>query len=363
MPVPALQKTWRFNINRTQRGNLNLPWHQEMMLKIKAALIGDGLWDTVPTGIWTVHSSSNGSVADTSDNWNTAADIVSDQEGDAHSWIVFNTGINGGVAQFMINMNNNEDSNANAQIEQITCFFSWTGGFSGGTTLVRPTASDESLNIAMAGGDQEGGPWAGQVTGNPRGTAWHMLMSDDGQEMRLFLYRDTQNYAFWGLGTLNDSPFTENWWGAVWSQANQQLQVLGTTVQGMWLHRGIPATPHAMVEDGSCSPTYIGYAADQVDANPFNAQSVGGFGDEVRAEAVFGEISLWATGDSITGAFATAAQVGRRGPKGRIKDLWITTNATQIGALFPADGSRAYHQYGANVTGPWDGATTPNNLY
>ena len=94
MGLPTKVKTWRFNTNRTKTTASNLVYHQQLILDIKNALIGDGNWDTEPTGIWTVDHSCDGVTAGTPgdgvDRWIDTGDIIAHNPGNNHSWMVLN---------------------------------------------------------------------------------------------------------------------------------------------------------------------------------------------------------------------------------------------------------------------------------
>jgi hypothetical protein len=359
MALPTLLKTWRFNVNKIQASAANLDWHRQMMRAIKDALIGDGAWGTEPTSIWTVDYSCDsvtaGTPGDAVDRWDADTDLVWDRELDPHSWIVFNTGINGGAAQLCINLDNNASSSVNSQCESIEVVFSWGGNFTGGSTTARPTATDESDQLTQI----VVGDWAGGQTGTCAATSWHMLMSDDGEEMRLFMLRENKCYAFWGLGTLVDSPVTENWWGTVWSDAATTTDCLNCWDNDSgWFHEGI--IPRAVVEGGTCHVSHMSGYGDINDFSPFYNSNGGdvsatgfqgdGIGDETRNESPFGKIRLW-----------NMDTAGFRGPKGQIKDMWTISVGRLVGALYPADNTKQFHQYGWMVAAPWDGTSLPVN--
>ena len=78
MALPNKEKTWVFDyINEQISSDTLETLVDSTWLHIKNSLVGLG---------WTVRGSSNGTTADTSDNWDTVADLV--HSSGAHSWIV-----------------------------------------------------------------------------------------------------------------------------------------------------------------------------------------------------------------------------------------------------------------------------------
>lgn len=82
-------KTWispsAINLAPTASGSAALQY-QDAVLLLKKALCGQNPVNS--SGAWSVVASSNGSVANTSDNWNSDSDIVFAAGGTAHSWII-----------------------------------------------------------------------------------------------------------------------------------------------------------------------------------------------------------------------------------------------------------------------------------
>lgn len=117
--------------------------HSNLLRAIKDSLITSTGWTdclgnsaTVDTP-WTVVASSNGTVANTSDNWTKNSDLVYAAAGSNHSWIVLQQSALG--YQLCIDLNN-------VNTYRISMCMSFSSGFSTSSlsTTNRPTAADES---------------------------------------------------------------------------------------------------------------------------------------------------------------------------------------------------------------------------
>jgi hypothetical protein len=357
MALPTVAKTWRFNVNNKRATTSNLFWHQALMFNLKDILINNSpilAWDTPPTGIWTVDHSCDGSTAGTPadgiDRWVTTANLVWDRPADAHSWIVFNTGMNGGLGQVLIDLDNDNNSSVGAEPESIDVRISPGGLFTGGTTTARPTASDELPGEITRG--QTAGAWAGLQTATGLDIGYHVMMSADGAEMRIFMHRTNVCFSMWAFGESVDGPAgaAHNLWGSIWSTAQSTpTEALNMVQTSGWFHGSNSGVIRGI---GSLQrPVYLDYIHQSGNQSLWKNTIVPGIGDETLGEAVFGEISMWDT-DSA----------GNRGPKGRIQDMWVITDARTNGDTFPADGSRQFHKVGANMVVPWSGAI-PENFF
>lgn len=151
--IPALSKTWssRMNVPFGSNNTTTALITQFAAWSLKQHLINahtaDGtLYGTrAANSVWTVVGSSDGSTAgmDGTDRWTTtftASKIVRASTGSAHSWIVLQNSTSG--YQMCIDMNSTS-SGGNCNI----IFARSSGGFTGGNTTTRPTASaNEEFN-------------------------------------------------------------------------------------------------------------------------------------------------------------------------------------------------------------------------
>lgn len=352
MGLPTIEKTWRYNINNFRGTTSNLTWHQRLMRAIKDALTKPDNWDVAPTGLWSVdHSCAYlddlGTPGDGVDRWTQDSDLYWDYNDNA-SWFVFNTPHNGGAGQFLIDLDNQNSTSANAYPEACHASYAPEGGFTGGTVIGPPTSSIWQSGDLCRGAPANG-YWGGYVTGTGPDVQWHMMMSDDGLEMRLFIMQNNRCMQFWGLGEFDDPPASYpsgyNFWGSIYAPntANTYADVLHPLQYG-WLagnYQSLRGYSSIM------TPCFlnVSYTTDY-----FTVWSgIGGIGDESRGEMPLGEIHIW----DIDSA-------GSRGPKGRIKDMWICPYPPPVGFTLPADGSRLYQKIGTSVVVPWNGSIPQN---
>lgn len=352
MPLPTLLKSWRYNINNKNSGGTLIAWHQSLMFDIKEALLGNGGgWDTVPTGAWTVdHScdfSTAGTPGDGVDRWAVEGDLRWDRPGDPHSWIVFNTPINGGNAQVLIDLDNAGNVALDAVPKSIHVRISWGGLFTGGTTTNKPTATDEPSEITQGATN---GEWAGGIDVAVN-TSWHMMMSDDGEELRIFMHRDDVCFSLWAVGVLTSTPshYSDPMFGSVYSSNNTTSDNTGVSVQNGWLESS--GNRFVASSKNTCRAMYLGFSGGVARAGLFNSSVVSGIGDENNQETILGEIILWE--HNVAGA---------KSPLGRIKDLWVATDFRSTGDTYPSDGSRQFHHISENLVVPWNGVIPQNTF-
>lgn len=175
MSLPTLAKTWHISANNTTTMQVNtITTCKNLWLNTKRALTGyAAIWPLgVPATPWTVVSSSNSIVANTSDNWNSVADLIGATNGNAHSWIVLKqTGI---ATNFQICLDFNETFNSGSII------VSENAGFTGGSTTNRPTATDEQVLINAAA------VWGDSTNAQAQLDVW---MASDGSQTRVAYFR------------------------------------------------------------------------------------------------------------------------------------------------------------------------------
>ncbi len=373
MALPSLQKTWFYNVNNKRGNQSNLAWHQNLMHAIHRALINDSpdvAWtdDTgavaAPPGIWTVDhncdSITAGTPGDAVDRYVTALNLIWDRPGDPHSWCVYNTGMNGGLGQVVIDLDNNNSATVGGTPESINVEISWEGdygtGGAAGTTTAHPLALANFSEITR--GDVALGHWAGAQTTNGLDIAWHMMMSSDGEELRIFFLRNSVCFAIWHIGETigfaDESPGGTDrpWVGSIWSTTQVTPVEAGSLFFGSgWLHRG-STLGEAKAVSGNGNLVQIIFLSHNgsSDTTQWEVVDLGGGADETNNKQLAGELSLW-DHDSV----------GSRGAKGRMKDIWVCKNDKPIGATFPV-GSRQFHQIAANILVPWNGSIPENQF-
>lgn len=308
MPLPSLSKTWQHAVNQSAaaQGSAGLT-NRNVLRLIKNALKGFG------SNPWTVVSSSNGTVANSSDNWASAADMIGANPGVAHSWIVLRqTGI---ATNFEICL---DCSGAGAQVASIVV--SPSAGFTGGSTTARPTATDEIAIISAA-------TWtanASDVT-----VRYSVSQSTDGQCTRVWGAAGGTVAFCWVFDKPAD-PVT-GWTNPSASWALAAAPSYSTTVStsaGRMRSGSTTGSLQLLCDGGTvCAPN------DTAWANVAN---------EISSEWALYPASFACTTSTI------------RGRHGRLFDLWLSSSALASGDTFPGDGTATFVQVGIIVL-PWNG--------
>lgn len=333
MALPTLARTWRFHVNNvvTAQGTVLTTARRLMRLIVTNAYLGGGSWTdsagaAVPgPSLTTVVGSSNGTTAalDGVYRWVADTDLVWAAAGTAHSWIVLEfTGMAQNF-QLCIDLSNVTASSA-------TVVVSWNAGFTGGTTLARPTATDEFVFIANTS-------WG--MSASDRDQRYHVLRSTDGRDVRVFITRNGNTTAFWFFcvpGNVIDAAWTN--------------PTLVTTVS---VSTDVPGGP---VNDFAAW-----FGANTIGARAPTGAMTGMFTCEgVRVATV-----LLAERQTVVNAFNgdrpffpvgwfsnTAGLIGRHAS---LVDCWA---AEAIPRMYPADLSKQFIQIGSTVH-PWNGSA-PN---
>ena len=81
MALPTLEKTYDFQVNRTYSDVADVA-NQKQVFETKDAIT------SLASGTWVVKASSDGTIADTNDNWGAYTDLNYATTGSAHSWII-----------------------------------------------------------------------------------------------------------------------------------------------------------------------------------------------------------------------------------------------------------------------------------
>ncbi len=142
---------------------------------MKNTLAGGTLFGTRhANSVWTVMGSSNSTVAamDAVDRWTTFANLIWAANGTAHSWIVLRNTTLG--YEVCLDCNPASSTNMGFAVAEIAT------PFTGGTTLTRPTATNEFCMGNTGTGPTSTFTWLGDAaTGNFNWT--HYITADDGQ--------------------------------------------------------------------------------------------------------------------------------------------------------------------------------------
>ena len=308
MSLPTLEKTWQFNVNQsgTASGNVTTDC-RATIFKIKQSLTG------FASNPWTVALSSNGSSSGASDYWASSSDVIWNNAGSAHSWIVLQqTGVTGGPVQLLIDCGTNNPS--------LIVVMASTSGFTGGSTLNRPTATDETLLYSASNYSL------------PNSSAVHVLhvmMSTDGQSTRLFVFSGGSRWMFITIETLAGSDLAYQ--GAVFGKENA-LVFADLYSSSKWICK-------------NGSTIIYGYTATQTYANV------------AVCNANAGAISNISNAYPMVAMSVYSETPGGRGRCGRIQDMWFGSSALASGSTFPATpDDKQFAQFGPVIL-PWNGTT------
>ncbi len=203
MPLPVFIRTWQFQANNAVAASgVVLTTGRNLLLAIKNGFLGTGAWTdtanaaTVATNNFSVDYSCDSAVAgvpgDGVDRWVAAANLV--WAAGAHSWIVLKQpALAGGTLYICIDL-------STATVNQATIVIS-RAGFTGGTTLARPTATDEVVILSA-------GNWG--MSSADAAQNWTIQKSADGKATRLILCRGGWAVGLWFF----EEPST----GLTWTQ-------------------------------------------------------------------------------------------------------------------------------------------------
>jgi len=311
MPLPTLEKTWSFDVNKPISDWAGL------FFQIKDGLVNCG---------WTVSSScgkggTGGLIVDTNDNWLSAADIEFDVYGSPHSWIVLRSP--GGLEFCM------ENASTNMYWQTFRCSpdgLYATTGLSSGT---RPPADDE---IYVSG--NPGGGGAGYV---------HVMATADGC-MRSIVCRGGYSTGLL-LITAVKEPNPSTWTKKLFACAGggttsytpaERLEYSDGWVNGTFLTRFRVTTDDEELAHQSAVMTY-----EMVDGSPIMYKNV--TGQNVH-------------GFTPVGLFKP--DFPNKAWRGRLVDFWWGQTVVNGGDTYPSGGGKEFVQFGDMIF-PWDGTSTP----
>jgi len=319
MAVGSAIKTWQFDTNNDHDHNSDVDTNvRQILLIIKDIMVG------FTTSAWAVQYSCDASVAgvagDGVDRWSTVADVTPGNPGNAHSWIVLSqTGLNGMEVCF--------DYEVGASVEKITIAISFTGGFTGGTTTNRPTATDEFEWLNQADFFDGLGDVPAPV---------HGMMSTDGEVTRIIITEGNSIDHYLTFEKLKDS--VDNW-------STPYVFFYATDLSNFTRTFGTTST-----EGGTSS-----FGGNIV---PLQKMSTEFFRDAPAGETQ-GTTSVSSQSD-FSGEF-NMYPVGYyvntppyRGRHGEFFDLFMVPDAMGSGEMLPSTGTTVWIAFGILLF-PWDG--------
>lgn len=339
MSLPALTKTWHFNVNNAVAAQANLTATARLTLRsMKNAMLGTGSWtdsagsSATPTNNWTVSGSSNTSTAgmDGTDRWAADSDLVWSNAATG-SWIVLRQAQVSTKYEVLLYLGSVSNTNATIGVYvSPNAGFGTANGGTNGATNARPTATDEILVATSAA-------W-GMSTSNTA-VRWHVLKSSDGKLTRAFMCRDGFASALWSF-EVPSNPVT-GWSnpsiGVIHGASTAPLAssvLLPSAFSGAARFVGTGATAMALAFTGEAIRTSTA-------ASELVVERV------LAANDLSGEFPLYPIGLYST----TGTSQGRHGT---VTDMWWGLTNLAESTTYPNDGSRQMCQFG-NLVVPWNG--------
>ena len=323
MALPALDKTWQFNVNNIQRTTgTALGDNQKLVRALKNALIGFGL------SAWTVRGSSNSAAfgLDNVDRWLADANLVWANAGTNHSWIVLKNTNLGANVEVCIDLRSTTPS-------RIDVVMSYAAPFAGGSLTARPTAAGDEVSLTLSA--TSGYAYHGLGDNTTFDCVWHVMHSTDGQSTRLFVCKYDNTCAMWANFSKVKNPSTG------WT----------VPVVGCWLDAGTnknTGNPQFVAlndyawQYGRQAPTQISMFCT---SEGIIASMIG------EARYSYNDISNeW----SLTPVGLASETANVRGRHGTLYDLYWGSIYRQPGDSWPNDNTRQFIQIGHLVV-PWNG--------
>lgn len=321
MALPVLTKTWQFSVNNsTGLGagtalDINRTWLRTM--KDAMTSFASSPW----TMQYSCNSTTAGTAGDGVDRLTTNANLVWANPGTAHSWMVLRQT---GVATNLELMISCENASATGAI--IRMVVSPSAGFTGGSTTLRPTATDE-IGIVF-------GAWG---VGVATAIRWHLMQSSDGQCTRMTAYSGGTLVGTWMIEKPGNP--VSGWSSPSLSYANGTAGGLGQAILG-----SIAGALQAK----------IGSTVAQLAMSAEALISITG-SITFPTNLVWGNIANEVSGEwpmLPLGVISVTSPV--RGRHGTFQDMWTGSGGANTGDTYPAGSSNQFAQFG-NLIFPWNG--------
>lgn len=318
----ALEKTWHFDANRVHpQVGTALLISQWQIWYIAQALLGNVGGHSL--GLWTVYYSCDkttaGTAGDAVDRWGgavfDASKIIRAANGSAHSWMVLKSPDFGGSDFYYLILDFVGAANTNFTVT--VCKAAPTGG----TTLTRPTSTQEATPTAL-----------GQVLNNATVSAQHIHsgLTSDGKQYYVMMSRDTGGLFQFGLSLnyLSNTRATDDFHMAILSSHDDVNGAFSMTSNassgqsGRMVSRKTAATAQAGY--GAIIPLTIAAGAYINFSTQINM-----FGDLVDSGQP--DFPVWI-------ASMTASSAGAYSFKGRVPDFAIGPESRSDGTYVPLGG-------------------------
>jgi hypothetical protein len=340
MALPTLVKTWQYSANqRVVTGGDATNDYRRLLLAVKNILSGSGSNFSNP---WKVAASSNSVTAgkDYVDRWSTSGNLVwsTTPNGGAHSWIVLTQPQLGASCSLCIDCA--APGGAAAIEKQLGLFFSLSGGFTvGGSTTVRPSASDEI--VLRDGTNNPTGHWFGGINTLISAAAIHGLMSSDGQVTRLIGLSGSTPLIYWTVEALLN-PSTGSlvtWSPPAVAIGNGQNSVTSVTA-------------FSLLSSAYNVKAFLGKSA-QASITSETAAIVGPLGNYQPVAQQMSGTNEISNNFPLCPLGVASTTVGVRGRLGTMFDIWFGTPNVATGDTY---GTQTFAQFG-NIVVPWNGTT------
>jgi hypothetical protein len=339
VPLPALDLTYQFSVNHVLAAQGSaIATSRALLFAIKQGFISFGV------NPWAVRYSCNGTTAGTVndgvDRWVTDADLVWSTGTSAKSWTVLR---NADGFEVMI-----ECRSGGATGRNLCVAVSASAHFTGGSTTVRPTATDEMVLIDGLSPGQSSWGQGSSGTTTDRGYAWHLLHSTDGLVTQLVICHNNNATGFWYLGRVSQpvTGWTLPVMGAIWADgATTPVSGAHYTEMADGANTDV-GNPHALgrFPGGTAKlfATAIAFGTGTANTADYSGRRVTTI-NEVSSEWELQQVGLG------------CATPGFRGMShGRLYDVRWTSTGTPTGTDFPADATRVRATFG-NIVIAWNG--------
>ncbi|RTL06470.1 hypothetical protein EKK58_05815 [Candidatus Dependentiae bacterium] len=328
MTLPTLVKTWEFIPNYAQAATGVILTTNRTLLKWlvdNMTTNAAGLWVNAsnslvtPSGLATVRYSCNstvaGSAGDGVNRWASLTDLVWNNAGSAHSWMVlrmYNT------AELLISC---EGSAVNGQ--NLVVATSPSAGFTGGTKTARPTATDERVIVNNT-------TWGG-VVNSDASVKVHLLKSTDGQAWRWLIGNTAQIGTAWIFGkAVQFNP-------TAWPNSFTMFGIGGSPNTGVLTQTNLNTNANFLGYGASAMAMYLGgmaFGGAQANVTITSASDLSGNWPFLPQELF-------------------SSTTSNRGAHGYLSDVWYGSTTTATGASFPLTGDQhQFAQFGSLIL-PW----------
>lgn len=323
-------KTWQFNLNSlaiiddTLNGRNAHYARRSLLLGIKDALTGFGAQP------WTVTDSTNSTAAPVgTDTWIVPDDLEwrDDDTASVFSWIVLRqTGISTTFEILLTceqDINSHDGASIGAWVAQ--------AGFSGGSTTVRPTATDER-RLRNSTGEY----WGSGNTSSSNNYRYHVMQSSDGQCTRVLIFINDVNTGFW----LFDKPANplSGWTDPYIATISGDNNITTNQCSYSKFHDAAGARGRYNGVDTTIYLSGEGFGTNASGEN-FTLS-----GNQIDGSLIANEMGV----SSLTSTFA--------GRNGEVFDLWWGLANAGTGRNYPNTSTKTYVQV-QHMIFPWDGST------